>query len=278
MQNKNTKETKKIDLHPKKCNICGGLVIYTNNNLIYGKSYGSGKCYLCTQCGSYVGTHEPRPTEALGLLADSQMRTLKKKCHSIFDEFWNCGSNGKQRRYLRNMAYKRLATMMRIPLEECHFGYFDLLQLKKAYNCCQVLKKRSETYTWEHTDVTKKWLEAKAAGDKEIHDHIGSVRIGTLCFDLIERKGKRDKNYLYADLYVGGIDTGYGYGKDDYPYTYVDWISRRWTVDKLPKDYRSFKKEIEEKLTMLIKHARSITLKRKQYSLQEKILDDVKIW
>ena len=96
--------------------------------------------------------------------------------------------------------------MMRIPLEECHFGYFDLLQLKKAYNCCQVLKKRSETYTWEHTDVTKKWLEAKAAGDKEIHDHIGSVRIGTLCFDLIERKGKRDKNYLYADLYVGGID------------------------------------------------------------------------
>ena len=236
MQNKNTKETKKIDLHPKKCNICGGLVIYTNNNLIYGKSYGSGKCYLCTQCGSYVGTHEPRPTEALGLLADSQMRTLKKKCHSIFDEFWNCGSNGKQRRYLRNMAYKRLATMMRIPLEECHFGYFDLLQLKKAYNCCQVLKKRSETYTWEHTDVTKKWLEAKAAGDKEIHDHIGSVRIGTLCFDLIERKGKRDKNYLYADLYVGGIDTGYGYGKDDYPYTYVDWISRQWTVDKLPKD------------------------------------------
>ena len=78
MQNKNTKETKKIDLHPKKCNICGGLVIYTNNNLICGKSYGSGKCYLCTQCGSYVGTHEPRPTEALGLLADSQMRTLKR--------------------------------------------------------------------------------------------------------------------------------------------------------------------------------------------------------
>lgn len=126
--------------------------------------------------------------------------------------------------------------------------------------------------------LEQKWLEAKAAGDKEIHDHIGSVRIGTLCFDLIERKGKRDKNYLYADLYVGGIDTGYGYGKDDYPYTYVDWISRQWTVDKLPKDYRSFKKEIEEKLTMLIKHARSITLKRKQYSLQEKNLDDVKIW
>ena len=55
-------------------------------------------------------------------------------------------------------------------------------------------------------------------------------------------------------------------------------FSRQWPVDKLPKNYKSFKKEIEEKLTMLIKHARSITLKRKQYSLQEKILDDVKIW
>ena len=54
------------------------------------------------------------------------------------------------------------------------------------------------------------------------------------------------------------------------PYTYVDWISRQWTVDKLPKDYRSFKKEIEEKLTMLIKHARSITLKRNSILYRKK--------
>lgn len=274
----NTTKTQKIDLHPKKCNVCGGLVLYTNNKYIYGRSYGSGKCYLCTKCGAYVGTHEPRPDEALGLLANKQMRSWKMKCHEIFDEFWKCGSNGKQRRQLRNMAYERLAEMMQIPLEECHFGYFDLLQLKKAYNCCRILKKKSETYTWEHANITKKWLEAKAVGATEIHDYVASVRIGTLCFDLIEREGKGGKNYLFANLYIGGIDTGYGYGKDNYPYTYIDCISRQWSVDKLPKDYRSFKKEIEKKLTMLIKHARPITLKKKQYFLQEKILDDLKIW
>ena len=28
-----------IDLHPIKCNICGGRVIYTSNTAIYGKAY-----------------------------------------------------------------------------------------------------------------------------------------------------------------------------------------------------------------------------------------------
>ena len=49
-----------ICLYPKTCNICGGEVIYTTNDKIYGKRYGSGYCYLCTNCGAYVGTHRPR--------------------------------------------------------------------------------------------------------------------------------------------------------------------------------------------------------------------------
>ena len=67
-----------IDKYPTVCNLCGGKVIYTSNARIYGKEYGSGKCYLCTNCGAYVGTHKPRPREALGLLADAKMRTGKK--------------------------------------------------------------------------------------------------------------------------------------------------------------------------------------------------------
>ena len=38
--------------HPTKCNICGGLVKYIPNKEIYGKSYGSGFCYYCTNCGA----------------------------------------------------------------------------------------------------------------------------------------------------------------------------------------------------------------------------------
>lgn len=66
-----------MDLHPTVCNLCGGSVVYTSNAEIYGREYGSGKCYLCTQCGAYVGTHKPRPQEALGLLADERMRKEK---------------------------------------------------------------------------------------------------------------------------------------------------------------------------------------------------------
>jgi hypothetical protein len=77
----------KIDLCPTKCNICGGKVVYTSNAEIYGKEYGSGKCYLCQNCRAYVGTHKPRPKEALGVLADGRMRKGKMCCHEIFDSF-----------------------------------------------------------------------------------------------------------------------------------------------------------------------------------------------
>lgn len=32
-------------------------------------------------------------------------------------------------------------------------------------------------------------------------------------------------NHLWFDLYVGGVDTGYGYGADKYPYDYCDTAS-----------------------------------------------------
>lgn len=33
-----------IDIHPTKCNICGGKVIYTSNAEVYGREYGSDYC------------------------------------------------------------------------------------------------------------------------------------------------------------------------------------------------------------------------------------------
>ena len=72
-----------INTHPTRCNICGGPVTYGSNARIYGREYGSGYCYLCERCGAYVGTHKPRPREALGLLANEPMRTGKKMCHAI---------------------------------------------------------------------------------------------------------------------------------------------------------------------------------------------------
>lgn len=119
-----------INLFPRKCNICGGKVIYTKNDYVYGKQLGSGFCYFCTQCFAYVGTHKSRPKEALGLLADEQMRKGKMYCHEIFDSFWK-GKN--KARYKRTRLYWYLADELGIPVEYAHFGYFDLDLLRKAY-------------------------------------------------------------------------------------------------------------------------------------------------
>lgn len=132
-----------INEHPTKCNICGGKVIYTSNANIYGKQYGSGYCYLCTACCAYVGTHKPWPRKALGLLADERMRAGKKMCHAIFDSKWK---GQKKAHKKRNDLYRWLAAKMQIPIEDCHFGHFDLDQLRTAYKILKQIENQPLEY------------------------------------------------------------------------------------------------------------------------------------
>ena len=111
--------------HPTVCNICGGKVSYVSNARVYGSRYGSGWCYLCESCGAYVGTHGPRPKEAMGILADKRMRRLKMECHELFDRTWETNAERRER-------YARLASRLGIPVAECHFGYFDAPMLERA--------------------------------------------------------------------------------------------------------------------------------------------------
>lgn len=113
-------------LRPTICNICGGEVEYISNKIIYGKPLGSGYCYHCKICGAYVGTHQVRPKEAFGILANHEMRQMKMKCHDIFDSMWNTCRQRKQ-------LYFWLAKQLKIKVEDCHFGYFDMDMLNKAY-------------------------------------------------------------------------------------------------------------------------------------------------
>lgn len=116
-----------IDVHPTVCNICGGRVVFIENKQIYGKSYGSGYCYFCTKCHAYVGTHKNKHRKAMGILANKEMRLWKMRCHSVFDSLWQ---NNKE----RNFLYSKLAKALNIPVEDCHFGYFDMSMLQKAYD------------------------------------------------------------------------------------------------------------------------------------------------
>ena len=121
-----------IDLQPTQCNLCGGTVEYISNARIYGRTYGSGRCYHCRNCGAYVGTHEKRPTVAFGILADEEMRKWKVKCHGVFDSLWQSKPENERQRY-RQKYYRKLAEKLNIRSSDCHFGYFDLPMLKRAY-------------------------------------------------------------------------------------------------------------------------------------------------
>ena len=124
----------KYEKQPTKCNLCGGEVVFTTNDKIYGKIYGDGKCYLCTKCRAYVGVHKGTKT-ALGILANDEMKEWKIKCHDLFDTFWQGGKCS------RNYLYKKLADQMNIERSHCHFGHFNLVELKKAYSVISRWKK-----------------------------------------------------------------------------------------------------------------------------------------
>lgn len=119
-----------INTHPTRCNICGGAVTYGSNSRVYGREYGSGYCYLCEQCGAYVGTHKPAHGKPWDCLPTNRCGPRSRWCHAIFDPLWQGKPKaGKKRRDL----YCWLAHEMGIPVEDCHFGYFDIDRLRRAY-------------------------------------------------------------------------------------------------------------------------------------------------
>ena len=125
---------------PEICVYCGAPVIFTSNAQIYGREYGNGRCYKCTECDAYVGVHDGTYIP-LGRLADRELRALKKRCHYIFDPVWQ----GKRLR--RDRAYNRLAQLLGIRPEHCHFGWFDKDMLLR----CLAIMKNPEWYKGRRT-------------------------------------------------------------------------------------------------------------------------------
>lgn len=111
-------------LQGKKCPYCGEPSIYTDSEVIYGKSYGM--IYLCKPCDAYVGTHKSQPDVSLGRLANAELRAAKKLAHYYFDRLWKDG-------YIkRASAYKWLSNEMGIDPDHTHIGMFDVEQCAKV--------------------------------------------------------------------------------------------------------------------------------------------------
>ena len=149
-------------------------------------------------------------------------------------------------------------------------------------------------FNWicDDKSALEKWINGiKSNHNQESDDFIVSLRCGALCYDLSE-KHVYGNDYLYADLYVGGVDTGYGYAKPnrkkldgtskypargyDYPYDYCEEASMFWKVEDLKQyDTDSLLEMIEYDLE------EKIMDKDKAYeycSLTDKARDKMKIW
>lgn len=125
-------------------------------------------------------------------------------------------------------------------------------------------------WIWENEQI-KEFLEtiSKDRDDMPM-DFIGEVRAGNICFDMVEREAE-GKYYLWADLYVGGIDSGYGL--NNYPYDFIDDIDYIWETEALKElSVEKFKEQVEKKLTELINNSDS------EYHLTDKANEQLNVW
>lgn len=120
----------------KICPYCQGGTEYIDSSQIYGKSYGM--VYICRPCDAYVGVHDGT-NQALGRLANKELRYWKKQAHAFFDPLWQrkikvaCIS----RTQARKSAYKWLSKELGIPHEYTHIGMFDIKECQKTVEICR---------------------------------------------------------------------------------------------------------------------------------------------
>ncbi len=110
-------------------------------------------------------------------------------------------------------------------------------------------------------------------------DYIGSVRTGALCFDILNWG-----NHLWFDLYVGGVDTGYGYstreGYKGYPYDFCDSASFKWDNDVSSIKFEDFKKNLTEYIEKHIETVKEYVtdVKAIPVNLLNKANEELSLW
>lgn len=119
------------------CPYCSSETEYTDSLEVYSKSYGM--IYICKPCDAWVGTHKGDPTQALGRVANAELRELKTQVHKLFDPLWEKAVKvrGWSKQKARSSAYSWLAKRMLLPVEQCHIGMFDIERCQKAIKILQ---------------------------------------------------------------------------------------------------------------------------------------------
>jgi hypothetical protein len=121
---------------------CGAPARYADNAEYYGRSYGNGKCWMCSRfpdCDGYVGTHPDG--QPLGFLVDKETRRWRLQVHAQIDPLWQDPevwinrpqlSKNKAKRTARTQVYGWLRHLMKMSPYDCHVGMFTTEQCIEA--------------------------------------------------------------------------------------------------------------------------------------------------
>lgn len=100
-------------------------------------------------------------------------------------------------------------------------------------------------FVWDLTEEKFNSMIAFIGDPDHDEEFFGCLRIGDICFDI---QGYDNVNEL--SLFVGGVDSGYGYGKDGYPYDHIDYY--RNTIEE-GMSFEKYKERTEALAKKLIR-------------------------
>jgi len=123
------------------CPYCNAPAQLKDSAIVYyTRSYGN--MWVCSNypsCDAYVGVHKAT-NEALGTLANKELRQARMKAKELFEPIWKTGQINKhmglpymKKTSNRKKAYRWLADKMGLTKDETHFGMFNKEQCEKAY-------------------------------------------------------------------------------------------------------------------------------------------------
>jgi hypothetical protein len=116
------------------------------NDILYGKNVGNWPyLYFCHECRAAVGCHAGTCIP-LGKMGDTETRALRSQCHSVFDPIW------KSKIVKRNIAYKWLASELKISPDTCHISWLTKEQLEIAIAA-------SKAFYTEHRKYAERRIE-----------------------------------------------------------------------------------------------------------------------
>lgn len=109
-----------------------GQAIYPHRPDLWAKPF-----WQCEPCEAYVGCH-PGTKNALGRLANDELRKAKQAAHAAFDPLWRGGQQH------RKSAYLWLAERMGMIAENCHIGMMDVEACRRVVEVCKVHRRTAK--------------------------------------------------------------------------------------------------------------------------------------